>query len=125
MNKFGNKGLQRLKARAKGPSKQQGFSIGATDSNIADEKNKSLKKAGAFIAQEGVGQLIRKGLGRAAASVFGAAGMILSPTTLYAGGDSKSGATSITDKELKKQSEIIPEETSEQFQARTAKQDKL
>ena len=37
MNKFGNKGLQRLKSRVKGPGK---YGIGATQSQAADDKNK-------------------------------------------------------------------------------------
>ena len=37
MNKFGNKGLQRLKSRVKGPGK---YGIGATESQAADDKNK-------------------------------------------------------------------------------------
>jgi len=37
MSKFGNKGLQRLKSRVKGPGK---YGIGATESQAADDKNK-------------------------------------------------------------------------------------
>ncbi len=152
MSKFGNKGLQRLKARTKGPAKHHGpahcdvdymhspywndmrkrnapgpgkeksFGVGATDAKIASQKNKDLKSAATFAAQEGVGQLIKRGLGKAAAGLFGAAGMLLTPTTVYAGGKKESGSKSITDKELKEQSGLIPEETSEQFQARNATQ---
>jgi len=40
MSKFGNNGLQRLKARTKGPAKDHNeMGVGATDSRIADVKN--------------------------------------------------------------------------------------
>lgn len=124
MSKFGNKGLQRLKARTKGPAKGKGFGVGVTDAAIAASKNKNLKSAASFAAQEGVGQALKKFAGNLASKAFGVAGMILSPTTVYAGGDKSSGSQSITNKELKEQSGLIPEETSEQFQARNTAQSK-
>lgn len=40
INKFGNNGLQRLKARTKGPAKSNNeIGVGATDAKITDAKN--------------------------------------------------------------------------------------
>ena len=40
MSKFGNNGLQRLKARTKGPAKStENMGVGATDSKIKDVQN--------------------------------------------------------------------------------------
>ena len=83
----------------------------------------SPKKDGVkFAAKQGAKEAIKKVAGNIAAKVFGAAGMILTPTTVYAGGEKKGGT--ITNEELKEQSKLIPEETQEQFQARMAKQNK-
>lgn len=75
-----------------------------------------------FAAKQGAKEAIKKVAGNIAAKVFGAAGMILTPTTVYAGGEKKGGT--ITNEQLKEQSKLIPEETQEQFQARMAKQNK-
>ena len=84
MNKFGNNGLQRLKARTKGPAKEENRGIGSTDTMIKDAKN-----AGKFVAQEGFGQALKKFAGNVASKAFGVAGMLLSSQKAYAGGKSK------------------------------------
>ncbi len=103
MYKYGNSALKKLKNRvnnSEGPAKD------------------GVK----FAAKQGAKEAIKKFAGNIAAKVFGAAGMILTPTTVYAGGEKKGGT--ITNEELKEQSKLIPEETQEQFQARMAKQNK-
>ena len=83
MNTFGNKGLQRLKARTKGPAKEN-RGIGSTDT-----MTKNAKNTGKFLAQEGVGQALKKFAGNVASKAFGVAGMLLSSQKAYAGGKSK------------------------------------
>jgi len=85
MSKFGNNGLQRLKARTKGPAKDPvSAGVGATDARIADVKNKAKSVAG-FAAQEGFGQALKKFAGNVASKAFGVAGMLLSSQKAYAG----------------------------------------
>ncbi len=94
MNTFGNKGLQRLKARTKGPAKEEKRGIGSTDTMIKDAKN-----AGKFVAQEGFGQALKKFAGNVASKAFGVAGMLLSSQKAYAQG--KSGVDIATERYLK------------------------
>jgi len=85
MSKFGNNGLQRLKARTKGPAKSHDkMGVGSTDTMINEAKN-----AGKFVAQEGFGQALKKFAGNVASKAFGVAGMLLSSQKAYAGGKSK------------------------------------
>jgi len=85
MSKFGNNGLQRLKARTKGPAKDHvSAGVGATDARIADIKN-TAKGVARFVGQEGFGQALKKFAGNVASKAFGVAGMLLSSQKAYAG----------------------------------------
>lgn len=85
--------------------------------NQNEDAVEKVKTAGQFIAQESFGQALKKFAGNVASKAFGVAGMLLTPQKAYGGGEFKSGSLSL--KEQKKQFESIPEETSEQFLART------
>ena len=76
------------------------------------------KTAGKFLAQESAGQDLKKFAGNVASKAFGVAGMLLSSQKVYGGGEFK-GGTYISPEEQKEQFGLIPEETSEQFLART------
>jgi len=84
MSKFGNNGLQRLKARTKGPAKTPSPGVGATDARIANVKNTAKGVAG-VVAQEGFGQALKKFAGNVASKAFGVAGMLLNSQKAYAG----------------------------------------
>jgi len=68
MYKYGNSALKKLKNRV----------------NSSESPAKDGVK---FAAKQGAKEVIKKAAGKIAAKVFGTAGMILTPTTVYAGGD--------------------------------------
>ncbi len=116
--------LDKLKSRMSGPGKTplgrptEPVSEQVSNNASINQTKKNIASAGQFIAQEGAGQALKKFAGNFASKALGVAGMLLSSQKVYGGGDFKSG-TYISPKEQKEQFESIPEETSEQFQART------
>ena len=77
-----------------------------------------VKTAGKFVAKQGVKQALKTLGQKALAGAFGLGGMLLSSQKAYGGGEFK-GGTYISPEEQKEQFGLIPEETSEQFVART------
>lgn len=53
------------------------------------QQENTLKESAKTAAKQGLGQVIKRGLGKAAAGVFGTVGALLTPTTLYAGPEKK------------------------------------
>ena len=87
---------------------------------IDSDAVEKTKKVGKFVAKQGVKQALKSFGQKALAGAFGLGGMLLSSQKAYGGGEFK-GGTYISPEEQKEQFGLIPEETSEQFLARTKK----
>jgi hypothetical protein len=117
--------LDKLKSRMNGPGKTP---FGRPTEPVSEQVNNSLslskenikraKDTAKFVTKQGVKQGLKTVGQRALAGVFGLGGMLLSSQKAYGGGEFKSG--SLSPEEQKKQFELIPEETSEEFQVRMA-----
>lgn len=111
--------LDKLKSRMSGPGKTP---LGRPTEPVSEQVNNNisndLASAGQLVAQEGVGQGIKKLFGSVASKAFGVAGMLLSSQKAYAGGERK-GGTYVSPEERAWHDANVPEETEEEFVART------